>query len=174
MRQTKKHFLLKKRLLLPLLFCILLLLCSISILPFGIPVFEPAKKEPIKWVEFNVPYRVMEKAMELDIKTYETETHIDWIEVLSYLAAKYGGNFKRYKASDMDELVTLLNEGEYTEHLAKKMNASLYQYYYKAYSAILGEFLGEYKVEVPKNKEENSDSNEPKEMVWKKHYGLKV
>ncbi len=112
--------------------------------------------------------------MELDIQTYETETHIDWVEVLSYLAAKYGGNFKRYKASDMDELVALLNEGEYTQHLAKKMNANLYQYYYKAYSAILGEFLGEYKVEVPKNKEENSDSDEPKEMVWKKKYGLKV
>lgn len=173
MRHNKKQIVIKKKFLLPLLFFILLFLCSVSILPFGIHVFSPAKKEPIKWVEFNVPYTVMEKAMKIDIQTYESETHIDWIEVLSYLAAKYGGNFKQYKASDMDQLVEELNKGEYTEHLAKKMNAALYQYYHKAYSAILGEFLGEYKVKLPKNKEKDSDSGES-EMIWQKKYGLKA
>lgn len=156
-----------------LLFCILLFLSSVSILPFGVPVLQFAKKEPIKWVEFNVPYHVMEKAMEIDIQTYETETHIDWIETLAYLSTKYGGNFKRYKTSDMDQFTSALKEGEYTEHLAKKFNPDLYHYYYKAYSAILGGFLGEYKVEVSKNKEQDN-SDEPQEMIWKKHYGLKA
>lgn len=134
---------------------------------------QPSKKEPIKWVEFHVPYRTMEKAMDIDIQSYGTETHIDWVEVLAYLATKYGGNFKQYKSSDMDKLVASLKNGEYTEHLAKKFNPDLYHYYYKAYSTILGEYLGEYKVQVPKNKE-NEDSSQPSDMGWKKQYGLKA
>ncbi len=177
MQQRRKQGSIKRKVLLPLLFLILLSLCSISILPFGIPVLSPQKKEPIKWVDFNVPYNVMEKAMQLDIQTYESETHIDWIEVLAYLAAKYGGNFKQYKAADMDQLASQLNQGEYTEHLAKKTNPDLYQYYYKAYTAVLGGFLGEYKVKLPKTKETNeatSENTDEAEMVWQKKYGLKA
>ena len=53
----------------------------------------------IKWAEFNVTYPALKKAMEIDIKTYGTgERHVDWIELLSFLGAKYGGNFKKYRA----------------------------------------------------------------------------
>ena len=70
------------------------------------------EKNYIKWVDFNVPYSAMEKALALDIKAYETENKLNWIELIAYLATKYGGNFKKYKSSDMDKLVKALNEGK--------------------------------------------------------------
>lgn len=56
------------------------------------------EKNYIKWVDFNVPYSAMEKALALDIKAYETENKLNWIELIAYLATKYGGNFKNIKA----------------------------------------------------------------------------
>ncbi|MDO4552458.1 MAG: M23 family peptidase, partial [Bacillota bacterium] len=37
----------------------------------------------IKWVDFDVPYEALEKAMELDIESRGTETHLDWIQLLA-------------------------------------------------------------------------------------------
>ena len=51
----------------------------------------------IKWVEFNVTCEAMRKACQYDIDTYGKEVHLDWIELLAYLGAKYGGDFSRYQ-----------------------------------------------------------------------------
>ncbi len=112
----------------------------------------------IKWVDFDIPYSLLETAMQLDIESYETETHLNWIELLSYLAAKYGGNFSLYKKADLDRLVERLYQGEYTVHLAKGMK--YYDYYYRAYSAVLGGLVGEYEI---------YDGTQ-----WKRTYGLKA
>lgn len=45
---------------------------------------------------------------------------INWIDVLAYLGAKYGGDFKSYKEKDMTEIVEKLQNGEKIEDLTKK------------------------------------------------------
>ena len=68
------------------------------------------KKEFIKYVEFNVTYAALEKALQIDIKSHEenAEVKISWIDLLAYLGAKYGGDFSKYQSSDMDTLVDKL------------------------------------------------------------------
>ena len=97
----------------------------------------------IKYVEFNVPYIALKKAMNLDISSHNQEKKYNWIELLSYLGAKYGGNFSHYKSNDMDVLVEKLKT-QSMDDLTKNMK--LYGYYHKAYTAVLGGLLGNYKV----------------------------
>lgn len=123
------------------------------------------QKKFIKWVEFNASYEAMEKALTLDVKSHNKEVRLNWVELLAYLATKYGGNFKKYKSKDMDELVARLNKGQTMEQLTEKMK--YYTYYYEAYDTILGNFVGEFEVEV---KDPDSSSG----RKWEKKYGLKV
>ena len=121
-------------------------------------------KKFIKWVEFNASYSAMEKALSLDVKSHTKPVQLHWVELLAYLATKYGGDFKKYKAKDMDALVEKLNNGETIEQLTSKMK--YYNYYYEAYDAILGSFVGEYDIQV-----KDPDNSENKQ--WVKKYGLK-
>lgn len=123
-------------------------------------------EETIKWVDFNVPYKVLEKTMLLDIESYDTEIHLKWTELLAYLSAKYGGNYRSYQAKDLDGLVARLNQGESITTITEGMK--LYDYYHKAYTAVLGGFLGEFMIQVP------IDSETGGEIVWESKYGLKA
>lgn len=122
------------------------------------------QKEYIKWVDFNVSLEVLEKTASLDIKSHNNEEKVkfNWIELISYLATKYGGNFKSFKQSDLDNLVQKLKNGESIENIIS--NKKLYSYYIEAYTAILDEFIGEYEIEV--------DNNGQK--VFQKKYGVKA
>ena len=125
---------------------------------------ENSNKKFIKYVEFTPSYEVLEKAMNEDIKSQKNDIKINWIEVISFLAAKYGGDFKKYKSSDMDELINSLKQGENINDKTK--NPKLYKYYLEAYSAVLGGFLGKYKSQAdPNDKDPNN---------WEEKYGLKV
>lgn len=123
------------------------------------------EKKFIKWVDFSVCYNAMEKALKADIKSHNSEIKLNWIELLAYLGAKYGGNFSKYKEKHMNDLIKKLNSGTTMEELTEKMK--YYSYYLEAYTAILGGFVGSYEVEV-----DNEDS--PEEKVWVKKYGLKA
>jgi len=129
------------------------------------PETEQESKSFIKWVDFTVPYEAMRKAMKLDISSRDKPVKLDWIEMLAYLAAKNGGNFKKYKDKQLDELAELLNSGKTMEELTQ--NLKHYPYYYEAYSAVLSGFLGEYEIEVP-------DETVPGGKRWEKRYGLKA
>lgn len=122
------------------------------------------QKEYIKWVDFNVPLEVLEKTSSLDIKSHNSEENVklNWIELISYLGAKYGGNFKSFKQSDLDTLVQKLKNGENIENIVS--NKKLYAYYIEAYTAVLDEFIGEYEIEVDKNGEK----------VLQRKYGVKA
>ncbi|HVI39425.1 MAG TPA: polysaccharide deacetylase family protein [Anaerovoracaceae bacterium] len=135
-------------------------------LPVNLPVLQPESEDTIKWVDFDVPYNVLEKTMSLDIESYDTEIHLKWTELLAYLGAKYGGNYRLYKSKDLDGLVERLNQGESITTITEDMK--LYNYYNKAYDAILGGFLGEFMVQVP------VDSETGGEIVWESKYGLKA
>jgi len=104
---------------------------------------QEKKSDYIKYVEFNVPYAALQKSLQIDISAHDQEKKQSWIELLAYLAAKYGGNFASYKSNDMDVLVSKLKTQSIAD-LSKDMK--YYNYYYKAYSAVLGGLVGSYKV----------------------------
>lgn len=119
----------------------------------------------IKWVEFNVTYNALEKAYTYDVESQSEEVKLNWIELLSYLGAKYGGNFSDYKESDLNSLVQKLQSKEETIDTLTE-NMKYYPYYFESYSAVLGGLVGEYEIEVV-------DKDNPDEKVWVKKYGLK-
>ena len=51
------------------------------------------EEDYIKWVEFNVTCEAMKQAYQYDLDTYGKETHLNWVELLAILGAKYGGEF---------------------------------------------------------------------------------
>ena len=107
-----------------------------------------ADKDYIKWVDFNVTCEAMKLTSKLDIESYNTDADVkyNWIELLAYLAAQNGGNFKNFKKTDLDYLVSRLNNGETMDDLTCDMK--FYDYYYEAYSAVLSGFIGNYSIEV--------------------------
>lgn len=119
-----------------------------------------SQKKYIHWVEFNVPSDVMEKAFRLDMGTVQEEVHFNWVELLAYLGAKYGGDFERFRQADLDAVVEKLKSGAAMEEIAKDMK--YYAYYREAYGAVLDGMVGYFEQESGNNK------------VWLRKYGLKV
>lgn len=117
----------------------------------------------IKYAEFNVTYPALDKALEIDINSQSEKIKINWIDILSYLGAKYGGDFSGYKSADMDEIVNKLKNGEKIETITKDMK--YYSYYREVYGAVLDGFVGTYT-------ETSIDENGNKTTSEK--YGLKV
>ena len=106
-------------------------------------------KKYIKWVVFNVPTGALQKAMQYDIRSHNTQTRLNWVEMLAYLAVKYGGNWKKYRAADLDKLAKTLSGGTTMETLTASLKN--YPYYYEAYEAVLGNFLGDYEIQITKD-----------------------
>lgn len=124
------------------------------------------KAEYIKWVEFNVSYEALNRAYTYDVETYQEDVHLNWVELLAYLGARYGGDFTRYQEADMTQAAEkLLTGGSTIEEMAADME--YYGYYREAYGAVLDGMVGEYEIEKPES--EDSDKK-----VWKKFYGLKA
>lgn len=138
-----------------------LLLCLVPVLLFlshQLNVQAAEKKDYIHWAEFNVPYDALERSYNYDVKT---EGRISWIDLLAVLSAKYGGEWKRYKSQDLDDLMKQA-ETEDIQVIGSKMK--YYSYFHQVYQAVLGEFLGNYLEQT----EENGQT------VWKAQYGLKA
>lgn len=102
----------------------------------------------IKWVDFNVTSEAMNLTAKLDIDSHNKNDGIiyNWIELLAYLACKNGGNFKNFKHEDLDNLVNELKQEQSIYDLTQ--NLKFYDYYYESYSAVLGEFIGKYSIEI--------------------------
>ena len=78
-------------LLIAILIVAAITLFMVQALPVNLPVLQSDSEDTIKWVDFDVPYKVLEKTMFLDIESYETENHLKWTEMLAYLGTKYAG-----------------------------------------------------------------------------------
>ena len=122
------------------------------------------KKDFIKWVDFNVPFEALDKALKLDIASHEEEVPLNWVELLAYTAAKYGGNWKSIKTSRLDEAAKKFRETP-VEELTVDMK--YYAYYREAYGAALDGLVGEYEIEV-------KDETAPGGKRWEKKYGLRA
>lgn len=105
------------------------------------------EKDFIKWVDFQVTREAMQQAFRYDVDTCRSEIHLNWIELLAYLGARYGGDFSRYKAADMKTVADRVLGGEKMEDITKDMK--YYSYYLEAYGAVLGGMVGEFQVEIP-------------------------
>ena len=116
----------------------------------------PASAEPIKWVDFDVPYESMKYAMDADIQTFEQENHIDWIDVLAIAACRTGG--KCGLDSVKKAAADLKKEGTAQGVLGDENK--YFGYYREAYRAVLGGFLGSFAIQ--------------KDGQWVPQYGLKA
>ena len=135
-------FIVKKNDLVMLGLAIVMIILIISVIQSVSAVGDVAEGEFIKWVDYNVSLAAMNDAYDIDITTVGEEVHISWIELLAYMGAKTGGSFNEYKTGSFDAVVGRLKNGEVMEDIAKDMK--YYNYYYEAYSAVLGEFVGTY------------------------------
>lgn len=144
---------------------ILISVLILGMLPVLTGVSKGDKRDFIKYAEFNVCCSALEKALEYDISTHKNDekVKIDWVQVLAYLGAKYGGDFKRYKEADLEQIVSRLKNGDKIKDITKDMK--YYDYYYRVYSAVLGGFTGWYNAEA---EDENGKITEVKD------YGLCV
>lgn len=125
-------------------------LCLLSLMIF------PVSADPIKWVDFNVPYESMKYAMEEDIKTSEKEKHLSWIDILSVAACRTGG---KCGLKSVQKAAADLKGDRSAQELLGDLS-KYYDYYHEAYTAVLGGFLGSYAIE--------------KDGVWIPRYGLKA
>jgi murein DD-endopeptidase MepM/ murein hydrolase activator NlpD len=124
------------------------------------------EKKFIKWVSFDVSSEALEQAYKYDVASQTEEVKLNWIELLACLGCKYGGDFSDYKKKHLDELAEKLKSKKETiESLTANMK--YYDYYYEAYSAVLGGMVGSYKIEV-------ADDTAPGGKRWEERYGLKT
>ena len=117
---------------------------------------QTASAEPIRWVDFDVPYESLKYAMEQDILTSEQEKHISWIDALALAACRTGG---KCGLPSVKKAVADLKEDQSPEEILHE-NDRYYAYYHEAYEAALGGLLGSYAIQV------NGD--------WVSRYGLKA
>ena len=122
---------------------------------------DAKKTDFIKWVDFSVTEQALSDAYLKCKEAKKEEREISFSDCLAYLGAKYGGDFKRYKKSDLDALCEKLKT-EKIEAIAKDMK--YFVYFREAYSAVLSNFVGEFEIET--------EENGKKETI--KKYGLKV
>lgn len=125
--------------------CLIMLLLSI-----------PVSAEPIRWVDFAVPYESLKYAMDVDISTAEKEKHLDWIEALAVAGCRTGGK------CDLRSVKQAVKDLQ-SDRAPEEILGSLYEYYpyYKeSFSAVLGGLLGSFAMEI--------------DGQWKPVYGLKA
>ena len=116
----------------------------------------PVKAEPIRWVDFSVPYESLKYAMNVDIETSGQEKHIGWIDTLTLAACRTGG---KCPLSAVKKAVSQLKGDMMPQELLGDLY-QYYDYYHNAYQAALGGLLGHYAIEV--------------DGQWKQIYGLKA
>ena len=147
------------------------------------PPGEEKEKDFIRWVDFTVPAEVMEKAFRLDINTCQAPVHLDWIELLAFLGARYGGDFSRFRQADLDFLAEALKNGTSMDTLAEGLK--YYPYYKEAYGAVLGGMVGYFEQDAgleeaasgtagpEQASTEETGSGDPS-GTWVTKYGLKA
>ena len=115
-----------------------------------------AGAEPIKWVDFQVRAEALRYAMDEDIRTFDQEKHISWIDILALAACRTGGACPL--ASVKKAAADLKKDASPQELLGDLYK--YYDYYHRAYTAALGGLLGSYAIE--------------KDGQWAPTYGLKA
>ncbi len=127
-------------------------LIAVSIIMLGVArllshekMYRMTSGEYIKWVDFSVTAEAMNDALEISLSAYEKGYDADFVKLLSYLGAKYGGDFKHYKKKDLSDVYDKIKSGEKLDTIGAKYN--YYPYYLEAYGAVLSEYVGEFYID---------------------------
>ena len=126
---------------------------SILLLPMLVLTAEAGT---IRWVDFDVPYESLEYALEQDVDSFEKEKHISWIDILALAACRTGG---KCPLASVKKAAADLAEDRSAEELLGELY-QYYDYYHRAYTAVLGGLVGSYAIE--------------KDGQWVPAYGLKA
>lgn len=105
---------------------------------------SPVRAEKIRWVDFQVPYESLQYAMDIDIKTFEQEKHISWIDILAVAGCRTGG---RCGLASVRKAAGELRDDRSPEELLGDLY-KYYDYYHAAYDGVLGGLLGSYAIEM--------------------------
>lgn len=111
----------------------------------------PVRAEPIRWVDFQIPYESLVYAMGQDIESFDRELHLSWIDILAVAGCRTGG---ACPVASVKQAAKDLLSGLDPREL------KYYDYYHKAYDAALGGLLGSYAIQAGEE--------------WKPAYGLKA
>jgi len=130
-----------------------LFLCLLIVSLLVLPV---SAEEPIRWVDFQVPYESLKYAMAVDIETFEQEKHIDWVDILALAGCRTGG---KCGLDSVKKAARELKGDKSPEELLGELYR-YYDYYHEAYEAVLGGLLGSYAIK--------------KDDAWYPIYGLKA
>lgn len=117
-----------------------LFLCILILSLLVIPV---SAEEPIRWVDFQIPYESLRYAMDVDIATSEQEKHISWIDIFALAGCRTGG---RCGLESVKQAAQDLRYDKSPEELLGNLYR-YYDYYHEAYEAVLGGFLGNFAIE---------------------------
>ena len=104
----------------------------------------PVSAEPIKWVDFGVPYESLKYAMDIDISTAEKEKHLDWIEILTVAGCRTGG---KCDLGSVKQAVKDLESDRSPEEILGKLY-QYYPYYKESFTAVLSGILGNFAIET--------------------------
>lgn len=127
---------------------LVLLIVAMLVIPVG--------AEPIKWVDFQVPYESLKYAMDVDIASSQQEKHISWIDILALAACRTGGTCGLASVKKAAE--DLRGDCAPEEMLGEL--SRYYAYYREAYDGVLGGLLGSFAIQ--------------KDGKWEAAYGLKA
>ena len=98
--------------------------------------------EYIKWMEFNATSTALGDALKADISTNADDYPVSFIDIIAYLATKYGNNFKKYSKNDINTFMEHIKNGEAVEDFC---NMKYFDYYKKSYGAVLDGFVDDKK-----------------------------
>ena len=141
----------------------------------------PQTKSFIKWVDFGVTCEAMNQAFRYDVDTCQSDVHLNWVDLLAYLGARYGGDFTRYKPADMTQIADKLKSGETTMEAATA-DMKYYPYYREAYGAVLDGLVGSFEAQIPSTEAPGAylpsgvtggAPGDP-DTIWVTKYGLKA
>ncbi|MCI8524827.1 MAG: M23 family metallopeptidase [Oscillospiraceae bacterium] len=116
----------------------------------------------IRWVDFDVSYAALQRALDLDIASRDTEQPVSWIDLLALSAAWSGGG--KFQPKTVDKALAALTAGR---SLEEQLGAQYrcFAYYQEAYGAVLGGLVGAYAI---------ATTDEYGNQVWTPAYGLKA
>lgn len=110
-----------------------------------------------------VSLKALEDILKEDIKAKKEEKDLNFVLLLSLLAAKYYGNWDQYSKKDLKEIVLKLQNGQKNDLQKFYPN---YDYFEDFYKAVFCEFVGDYKISNNLTKNEKT--------YFKQKYGLKA
>ncbi len=91
-------------------------------------------------MDFTPTTSALRQALEIDIKSHDSDTPVGWIELLAYAACKNGGKFTGGRDKYITQLYERIQNAEDIEAITADMKH--YNYFYEAYSAVLSGYVG--------------------------------